>query len=245
MSGTIGVGTPATTTARGVGRLATTADLAEGATINHGPALIDVNALKSISTQYAACATASATAAKSADLQDFALRSGARVYVTFTNPNTVAGALTLNVNDTGDVPIYNEFGVVSTTNPAFFPANQPIEFVYDTARNCWMYRYADVVRPVPGGTVITVATPANGANTPAAPADGEYSLYATTSSSDISLGLARIIGGATDAWVGTKVIPGILPPGVSMRVAKGDILRVVYAAGADMHLRFIYDKGAI
>lgn len=57
MSGTIGVGTPATTTTRGVGRLATTADLAEGATVNHDPALISVNALKSISTQYAACVT--------------------------------------------------------------------------------------------------------------------------------------------------------------------------------------------
>ena len=40
MSGTIGVGTPATTTARGIGRVATSADLVDGATINNGPAFL-------------------------------------------------------------------------------------------------------------------------------------------------------------------------------------------------------------
>ena len=49
MSGTIGVGTPATTTTRGVGRLATTADLAEGVTVNHGPALLAAGIHTSVS----------------------------------------------------------------------------------------------------------------------------------------------------------------------------------------------------
>ena len=38
--GMISVGIPATTTARGIGRVATSADLVDGATINNGPAFL-------------------------------------------------------------------------------------------------------------------------------------------------------------------------------------------------------------
>jgi hypothetical protein len=145
--------TPATTTARGIGRVAANADLVDGATINNGPAFIaagvntsvaaaagkvpvadsngKIDAWVSPQTQYAACATASATAAKDSTLAGFSLVKGARVFVTFSNANTVAGALTLNVNSTGAKSIYNERGAVSSTNVAVFPSGVPIEFVYD------------------------------------------------------------------------------------------------------------------
>ena len=45
--GMISVGIPATTTARGIGRVATSADLVDGATINNGPAFIDAGLLRS------------------------------------------------------------------------------------------------------------------------------------------------------------------------------------------------------
>ena len=151
---------PATTTARGIGRVATSADLVDGATINNGPAFLAAGVHTSVAaaagnvpvadsngkldawvsqqTQFATCATAAATAAKEATLTGFSLVKGARVFVIFANSNTVAGALTLNVNDTGAKSIYDESGqVVSATNLAYFPASCQIEFVYDGTN--WRY----------------------------------------------------------------------------------------------------------
>ena len=67
----------------------------------------------SMLTSKADCATASATADKVASLAGFSLRNGVRVAVVFSNVNTVAGPLTLNVNGTGAKSIYNEIGAVS------------------------------------------------------------------------------------------------------------------------------------
>lgn len=152
---------PATTTARGIGRVATLAEALPGSTITNGPAFLDaatwkvaaapaagiipladsngkLDAWVSPQTQHAACATAAATAAKDATLTGFVLAKGARVLVTFSNANTVAGALTLNVNGTGAKPIYDESGqAVSATNPAYFLAGCKIEFVYDGTN--WVY----------------------------------------------------------------------------------------------------------
>lgn len=156
--GMISVGIPATTTARGIGRVATSADLVDGATINNGPAFIAAGVDTSVAAaagkipvadadgslnnwagaRYATCATAAATAEKVADLANFLLVKGARVFVTFTNANTVAGALTLNVNSTGAKPIYNELGAVSASNIASFRAGIPLEFIYDGTN--WTYK---------------------------------------------------------------------------------------------------------
>ena len=170
--GMISVGIPATTTARGIGRVATSADLVDGATINNGPAFLaagvhtsvtaaagkvpvadsngKIDAWVSPQTQYATCATSAATAAKVVTLAGFSLVNGARVFVTFSNANTAAGALTLNVNETGAKGIYNELGAVSSTNLATFKAGVPIEFVYDGTN--WTYRkYQDEFAKVVGG----------------------------------------------------------------------------------------------
>lgn len=143
--GMISVGIPATTTARGIGRVATSADLVDGATITNGPAFLaagqDVAQAAAnfwVGARYAECSTSAATAAKAADLANFQLVKGSRVFVTFANSNTVAGALTLNVNGTGAKAIYNELGAVSAINPATFPAGAPIEFIYDGTN--WTYQ---------------------------------------------------------------------------------------------------------
>ena len=112
--GMISVGIPATTTARGIGRVATSADLVDGATITNGPAFLaagvhtsvtaaagkvpvadsngNLDAWVSQQTQFTTCATAAATAAKEATLTGFSLVKGARVFVTFANANTATGA---------------------------------------------------------------------------------------------------------------------------------------------------------
>ncbi|MCB6541153.1 hypothetical protein LI168_03250 [Desulfovibrio desulfuricans] len=155
--------TPATTTSRGIGRVATAADAAVGSTITNGPAFLDaatwkisatsaggtipladangkLDAWVNPQTQYATCETAAATAGKEATLTGFSLVKGARVFVTFSKANTVAGALTLNVNSTGAKAIYNEFGAVSSNNPMKISAGIATEFIYDGTN--WTYQDA-------------------------------------------------------------------------------------------------------
>jgi hypothetical protein len=96
-------------------------------------------------------ATAAATAAKTVALSSFALTTGASVLVTFTNGNTVAGALTLNVNSTGAKTIYHEDGnAVSATHPAYFPAGVQIEFTYNGTR--WVFKNRIVINYVNGAS---------------------------------------------------------------------------------------------
>ena len=110
----------------------------------------DVTKAVSSGTFLASSSTAAGTSAKVADCPGFSLSNPARVLVTFTNANTVFGALTLNVNSTGAKSIYNELGAVSATNPATFPAGVPIEFIYDGAH--WTYRkYQDEFAKTVGG----------------------------------------------------------------------------------------------
>lgn len=154
---------PATTTSRGIARVATLADMEPGAVVENGPAVLDAETVKITPTptanavpqadtggtlnnwsgaRFATCSTESATAAKVAALSSFMLKTGARIFVTFTNANTVADALTLNVNSTGAINVYNETGAVSTSNPAYLPAGRAIEFVYDGTN--WIYQASKV-----------------------------------------------------------------------------------------------------
>lgn len=82
-------------------------------------------------TKSGTSSTASGTAAKVVTCAGFELSDQARIFVTFSNANTVADAITLNVNGTGAKSVYNQTGIISTSNTALFAANQPIEFRYD------------------------------------------------------------------------------------------------------------------
>lgn len=101
-------------------------------------------------TKTAMCATASATAAKVAACDGFELSLNARVLVIFSYANTVAGALTLNVNGTGDIAIHNELGALSSSNRAGFAANVPFEFIYNGVH--WTcHKFASEAASLPGG----------------------------------------------------------------------------------------------
>lgn len=82
-------------------------------------------------TKSGTSSTASGTAAKVVTCSGFELSTNARIFVTFSNANTVADAITLNVNGTGAKAVYNQTGIISASNTALFAANQPIEFRYD------------------------------------------------------------------------------------------------------------------
>lgn len=78
------------------------------------------------------CSTAGSTAAKEVTVAGYTETAGACALITFENKNTVAGALTLNINSGGAKSILHADGTaISATNPAYFIANCPIQFCYD------------------------------------------------------------------------------------------------------------------
>lgn len=80
------------------------------------------------------CTTAAATAAKTVTLNGFVLQKGVVVFVWFTNTNSAAVAdLTLNVNNTGALPIKRLYNNSVTTLSAvgYLAANQTYMFWYD------------------------------------------------------------------------------------------------------------------
>lgn len=80
---------------------------------------------------YATCATAGATAAKTATISGFTLTTGIHVYVKFSESNSAAvGSLTLNVSGTGAKPIKCRGGNNLGTTGSI-AANGIYEFAYD------------------------------------------------------------------------------------------------------------------
>lgn len=76
-------------------------------------------------THYGVCSTDPAATAKTVTIANFKLTTGAVVYVYFVNTNTEASP-TLNVNDTGDIPIeYNGASYSGLVNGCVY------SFVYD------------------------------------------------------------------------------------------------------------------
>lgn len=76
---------------------------------------------------YGSCSTAAGTAAKTVDVDNFSLETGARVAVKFTVTNTAANP-TLNVESTGAKAIYYNGGAITA---GYLKANKTYEFVYN------------------------------------------------------------------------------------------------------------------
>ena len=78
---------------------------------------------------FCSCSTAASTAAKTASLTGFQLKTGSTVHVTFTNANSKASA-TLNINSTGAKTIkWNGQSLTATESP--WAAGECVTFVYD------------------------------------------------------------------------------------------------------------------
>ena len=78
---------------------------------------------------YAVCETAADTSAKAAALDGFYLAPGQTVYVRFIN--AVPGGATLNVNGTGDIPMYNRGQAITGAD---IPADATAALVYNGER---------------------------------------------------------------------------------------------------------------
>lgn len=80
------------------------------------------------STPYGTCSTAAGTAAKTVTISNFALESGAKITVKFTNNNSVASP-TLNVNSTGAKAIYWRGAALPAKQ--YWTAGAVLDFVYN------------------------------------------------------------------------------------------------------------------
>lgn len=75
------------------------------------------------------CTTAAATAAKTASCSNYTLKANSYIHILIRYANTVAGAITLNINSTGAKPIYIN-GAASSSSNYTLPAGTYIAF-YD------------------------------------------------------------------------------------------------------------------
>lgn len=78
---------------------------------------------------YYECSTAAATAAKTVTADDYNLYTGGAMKIKFANKNTSNGSVTLDINSTGDVPLYYRGAPVSATNT--WEAGEVCEVYYD------------------------------------------------------------------------------------------------------------------
>ena len=84
------------------------------------------------------CDTAIDTAAKVVTCENFVLKDGAAIEVTFSLGNSVANAITLNVNGTGAEPVYIAYNASSSTNFILIGGYGTVSFRYIVAdTNHW------------------------------------------------------------------------------------------------------------
>lgn len=98
------------------------------------------------------CSTAAGTAAKVVACAGFALTQGYSITVYNTTAQTVAGAITLNVNSLGAKNVWVAGAVTSDTNRLLWAAGSTVTFVYDGTQ----FRVADNP-PSLYGTTCTIA----------------------------------------------------------------------------------------
>ena len=77
------------------------------------------------------CSTAAGTAAKVVTSSGFSLASGRVITVYFSTANTVAGAITLNVNSTGAKTVYVASAATSSSNMLKWNAGMSLSFMYN------------------------------------------------------------------------------------------------------------------
>lgn len=138
-------------------------------------------------TRYAACATAAATAAKTAEIgADFTLEPGARVIVKFTYGNT-AIAPTLDINETGAKAIMTN-GTTAAGSGAWADG-EAVEFVYDGTR--WeMVSGAQASTSVSGRVMLDATLSISGAAADAAVVGSELTDLKSALSEDVAVDLS-------------------------------------------------------
>ena len=90
---------------------------------------------KSIDIAFLVCDTAAATAAKTVSASGYSIKTGGNIRIKMTYANTSDNA-TLNINSTGNVPLYYDGARASSTNS--WEAGETILVYYDVTTECFM-----------------------------------------------------------------------------------------------------------
>ena len=188
------------------------------------------------------CSTAAATAAKTVAITGFALATGVKVLVMFTNANT-ADTPTLNVESTGAKAIYTADGLaVSATNLFRVKAGETCNFYYDGTYWVVELTKSKVAEyAMPSDTYDTLTVGASG-STYTAPANGKYQIKGISSLqggygyfSNLTNGLENISQAHTDNVTISSYI----------EVKKGTVVTLSYGSFNISVCRFIYAQGEI
>lgn len=103
--------------------------------------------VSTVSGVYGTCSTASDTAAKTVTMSNFTLQTGVVANITFSNTNT-AGSPTLNIGNTGAIPIYYNGAAITTYNDFEKGglAGATISYAYDGSYWVWLGNSVDTSR---------------------------------------------------------------------------------------------------
>lgn len=104
------------------------------------------------------CSTAAGTAAKTASMSGYVLTANRYTVITFTNANSSASALTLNINSKGAKPLYINGNPSSTTNYTL-PAGQYI--IWYDGTNYYVYTSGNIPRVVTAENPISAVSITN------------------------------------------------------------------------------------
>lgn len=134
------------------------------------------------------CSTAANTAAKAATMSGYVLTANRYTVITFTNANTAASALTLNINSKGAKPLYIN-GVASSATNYTLPAGSYI--VWYNGTNYYINNNGEIPRMIHSDDAISTATGAtalSGANI----SDGSITFAKTATGEFLKLQLSTV-----------------------------------------------------
>ena len=102
------------------------------------------------------CNTAAGTAAKTATMTGYVLTANRYTVITFTNANSYAGALTLNINGKGAKPLYINGAASSSSNYTLAAGSY---IVYYDGTNYHIYNNGEIPRMIHSDSPTSVVTP--------------------------------------------------------------------------------------
>lgn len=126
------------------------------------------------------CNTASGTAAKTASMSGYVLTANRYTVITFTNANSYAGALTLNINSKGAKPLYINGTASSATNYTLAAGSYVVwydgtnYYINNNGEIPRMIHSDDAISTATGATALSGANISDGSITYAKTATGEF-----------------------------------------------------------------------
>ena len=147
------------------------------------------------------CSTAAGTAAKAATMTGYVLTANRYTVITFTNANSYAGALTLNINGKGAKPLYINGAASSSSNYTLAAGSY---IVYYDGTNYHIYNNGEIPRMIHSDNPSSVVAPSS--TVPGSSiADGTITFAKTATGEFLKLQLSTV-----DIGEGASLAPNTL-----------------------------------